>query len=339
MNDTERGQEESEIINIKKSIEVYREIKGQFHESEFKVKDRVVYHYTSPDGLSGIINKENIILWFSQINCLNDKAEGKHVYELYTQVLLKAYQDNLISVEFFHFASKITSCEENTTFVFKTKPITKDGPFGKQTLEWDVALLPYSIYLCCFSKNSDSLPMWNYYNKSSGCRGYNVGIRVQNLLADFPKDGCNDFSIRKVIYSTREKTTLLKMLILAAYHNYGKIENETLLGIIESFLDEWRLLFKSEFFEHEKEIRAILKVPHEQPNQALVRDDFETGLRQNNGYIIPYVVVKRGKTILTNITIGPLLDFESAENGVNSLLRLHKYKNVIVKRSEILIRY
>jgi hypothetical protein len=53
--------------------------------------------------------------------------------------------------------------------------------------------------------------MWNYYNKSSGCRGYNVGIRVQNLLADFPKDGINEFFFRKVdLLNTRKNNTIGK---------------------------------------------------------------------------------------------------------------------------------
>lgn len=339
MDNSESKKESKQDIAIKNVIDVYKEIKQQFRESEFKVKNRVIYHYTSPDGLPGIVTKEKMVLWFSQFNCLNDKAEGMHVYDLYTQILLKALQDSLVSLEFFAVASKIKPCEESSPFIFSTKPTIKDGPLGKHTMTWDVVVLPYTTYLCCFSKSSDSLPMWNYYNKNSGCRGYNVGIKVKELQKGFSTQGCYEFSIRKVIYKTREKTMLLEALILAAYQNFKKIDNDALFGIIGSFLDEWRLLFKNDCFEHEQEIRAILKVPHEVPNTALLCNEFGTGFRQNNGYIVPYVIVNQEKPILTSITIGPLLDFESAQDGVNALLRLNKYHNVGIMRSKVPIRY
>ena len=39
----------------------------------------------------------------------------------------------------------------------------------------------YETYLCCFSKASDDLAMWNYYIKNDGYDGYCIGLQ-SNIL-------------------------------------------------------------------------------------------------------------------------------------------------------------
>ena len=39
-------------------------------------KSDPIYHYTSPQGLLGILQPDNPVLWFSRYDALNDKTEG-----------------------------------------------------------------------------------------------------------------------------------------------------------------------------------------------------------------------------------------------------------------------
>ena len=42
--------------------------------------NRNLYHYTSPEGLIGILGNNK--LWFTESGCLNDESEGKYIYSL-----------------------------------------------------------------------------------------------------------------------------------------------------------------------------------------------------------------------------------------------------------------
>jgi hypothetical protein len=56
-------------------------------------KHNTVYHYTSPDGLLGILNEDGIRLWFSKYDCLNDASEGQEIVKYY-QSACKSLYDN-----------------------------------------------------------------------------------------------------------------------------------------------------------------------------------------------------------------------------------------------------
>ena len=58
-------------------------------------------------------------------------------------------------------------------------------------------------YLCCFSLDSDSLPMWNYYVKGNVYQGYNLEISnrfIHDIRASEPL-----VERYKVIYDDKEK--------------------------------------------------------------------------------------------------------------------------------------
>ena len=49
-------------------------------------KSDPVFHYTSPEGLLGILQEKGPVLWFSQYDSMNDTTEGVHVISVYQSV-------------------------------------------------------------------------------------------------------------------------------------------------------------------------------------------------------------------------------------------------------------
>lgn len=49
-------------------------------------KSDTIYHYTSPQGLLGILENKQVVFWFSRYDCMNDISEGKNVLEVYNEV-------------------------------------------------------------------------------------------------------------------------------------------------------------------------------------------------------------------------------------------------------------
>ena len=114
-------------------------------------KPKRIFHYTSIGGLQGIL--ENKCLRFTNINYLNDKDE------------IKAGLDSL--------AKAIDATIEE-----KEKMLTPIREIGAET------------FVCCFSLDEDSLPMWNYYTKEIHNQGYNIEfsdrLLVESILLSNP---------------------------------------------------------------------------------------------------------------------------------------------------------
>jgi len=106
-------------------------------------KARRIFHYTSIGGLKGIL--ESATLRFTNINYLNDKDE------------IKAGMDSL--------AKTIAATDEE-----KEKIFSSIRNRGMQT------------FVCCFSLDEDSLPMWNYYTKEINNQGYNIEFNDKSLV-------------------------------------------------------------------------------------------------------------------------------------------------------------
>lgn len=109
--------------------------------------------------------------------------------------------------------------------------------------------------------------------------------------------------------------------------------------LMTEVLIEWRFLFKSECFAHEKEVRAILTVPTLLPEETNNVDAFKVSFRSNCGYVIPFIELKFSKRSAQIITVGPQLDYSSAVNGLKALLSDGKYKWVDIEKTKIPTRY
>ncbi len=136
----------------------------------------IVFHYTSPDSLVEIINAKQ--LWFSRFDCLNDTGEGKYIQEIYARVLDKLRSENQIDGD---FLNKVEGVKPSYCRFFRQpgKQGTKSDDGVTVYEGFDVTTKPY---ICCFSKEDDSLPMWNYYSKNGSYEGYNIGFHYRETV-------------------------------------------------------------------------------------------------------------------------------------------------------------
>ena len=73
--------------------------KSDFSSSEYAKVIRDIYHYTSVDGIIGILrNKE---LWFTNIYFLNDNQELFYTYKLIDEVIKEIKKELIIAKIYF----------------------------------------------------------------------------------------------------------------------------------------------------------------------------------------------------------------------------------------------
>ncbi len=122
-----------------------------------------IFHYTSPEGLLGIVKDKGLVLRFTRYDCVNDLSEGKDVMRCFEVACQASLEECSISPVFCD-AIKDIELDRSAVMSFNIdKSRLFEGP-GEDTAG---AYEPVKCeaYICCFSKDGDSLPMWNYYSK------------------------------------------------------------------------------------------------------------------------------------------------------------------------------
>lgn len=130
-------------------------------------RTKPIFHYTSISGLEGILCYKK--LRFTNIKYMNDKGE------------IIAGLDSM---------AKACNASEEAREILRSIFISH----GIQT------------FVCCFSLEKDSLPLWNYYTKEINNQGYNIEFEVKKLVESILRnnpqlEGCG-FSFGIVDYST-----------------------------------------------------------------------------------------------------------------------------------------
>ena len=167
-----------------------------------------VYHYTSPSGLLGIVdngeNSENAKLWFTRCDSLNDKSERCDI-----QKVLKKYKElrkDTIPKEFQDAIEELINIEVNK---WDLSPIFWNNDKNPSIDEPD----PENIYVCSFSTDRDSLPMWNYYSKSSHYEGYALGINLEKWKKYAKISGGYTLDVRQILYQEEDKIEKLDEVV------------------------------------------------------------------------------------------------------------------------------
>lgn len=300
-----------------------------------KLETQIIFHYTSPDALLKILNKDNIELRFTRNDCVNDTLEGKHIIEIYSKTCEELLAFSKISKEFYDL-------------IIKSKPRDNKLFFKEQKMKHGSVTIAeqdtFLVYLCCFSSESDSLPMWNYYVKNGMYQGVCIGFDT-NLFDEYhdsrQPEKFGDIDLRKVIYSDSEKKDIFIKILLALFESFDETQDESVGNIeviLSSLLLELQYISKSECFAHEKEIRAIMKIPISKKVNKCYRIQYDS----KGSYIIPFTLVSIDeKRNLREITIGPLAEKELSKSIIFELLESRGYdmdeKNI--QNSKIPIRF
>lgn len=286
-----------------------------------------MYHYTSPRGLEGILfgNSQKAIIWASRYDCLNDKSEGTIAEKIFAETCKNLRMSGEISEELFSVFSTV-------------KPIHARLICYHEEDQIKSVRTEFARYVCSFSKNEDSLAMWNYYSKGSKYEGFNIGMNaslVNQVLTDI-LDCCKaEFHIYPVIYEREEQERLVKSLLLKLRDLYTKDQATSIRYIISHQLADWGLIFKSEYFKHEEEARIIIDVSNEEKKIPVKH-------RISSGYIIPYIELELEKYAVVYTGFGPLQchdeNKEQQAKVMKEMLNSNEYWP-LVGYSKIPVRY
>ncbi|MEK4479979.1 DUF2971 domain-containing protein [Paenibacillus sp. FSL R5-0876] len=276
--------------------------------------DSLLYHYTSINSLFSII--ENKEFWVTRSDYMNDTSEV-----IYFREVVKKALDN-------HLNKACTSIEWVTW-----------KQFIKDKLIYERSSLSSLIFILSFSKNPDSLSMWNYYGKNDG---YNFGILKSDLdLMMKSKYRGGAMKSGSLIYEFDLQVDILVNELKNAFEIFCK--NPSVEGILERVTSELsqRFFDYSFFFKH-----SAFKNEEEYRYSFLYMSNSTWLYRPYMGVIAPYVKIKdkddsRMLSIKT-ITIGPLIKHERAFEGMKSWLSSKGYRHqdeIDLKKSSVPIRF
>ena len=274
--------------------------------------NKLIYHYTSSSGLLGILSSES--LWFTDFSVLNDESEGNYIYSLVKDVLYSGeYSKEYISLVI----------QEINNFYSKNK-----------------------YFICSFSLNGDSLPMWNYYSKSSSKLGYNIQINAFDLFTSINKIIYeNDYlslNYYDLIYDTNIQRETIKTVLDKYYILFLKNSKiEYIKEFLHSEIRLFRFIFKHPSFRHEEECRFILKVNEDYFDKHIGENDSLFKIRVvDDGIFAPYTSMKFDcKNLITQITISPIIKDSLKESSLLNLCKKHNLTKCTIKKSNIPLRY
>lgn len=305
-----------------------------YRKYEFEEKDlcnKPLWHYTSAEGLLGIIRNEEdehnkMHFWFTRSDCLNDASEGIHVLDLYNEICVELFKQKQISEKFFNHIKDV----EMDLGLFINYPIPPDEDcFHASVLDYAEC----DAYICCFSLKEDSLDMWRFYSKGNG--GYGLKCwpalfekQIQFEYSDFNKDELfSKICAYEVIYDDKKKRQILKNIILDAYTVYevdSSTDNEKtkeVQSFIRYILKILQFQFKHECYASEQEYRYVFYRPRKKP-EKLQNELPEVKYRVQNGVVVPYIdiVVEKVTYALDEVLISPYVESKYARNTTKDYL-------------------
>lgn len=286
-----------------------------------------LFHYTSPHGFQSILfhNPSSVTLWASRFDCLNDASEGTIAEAILKEVCDDLLAENKIDDYLYGLFSKVTL--PRTALLHYS-----EGDSLKITRP------EYDRYVCSFSKNRDSLSMWNYYSKGNRYEGFNIGFYANTLRSSLEAffDSIEAVPyIFPVIYNKNEQKRLIEKMLLKLKELYQKDREPQIRYIISNRLLDWSLIFKKECFKHEEEVRIIVCL-------AKRETKIPVKYRMNAGYIVPYIELDIDKACVSEVVFGPLqMDNRQKEHQVKVMEELLESKefSAIISYSQIPVRF
>lgn len=288
---------------------------------------RDIFHYTSPSGFQSILfgNSEHLTLWASRYDCLNDVSEGKVVLDAYAETCAEMLASGEIDKYLYDLFVRVKPAHTTLLPLHAEDTIKFSRPECHR-------------YVCSFSKNADSLAMWNYYSKGNKYEGFNIGVFPSVLsesLEEMFRDKEAVFHVYPVIYDKAEQKRLIRATLLQLRDHYAKDQETSIRYIIANRLLDWQPIFKSDYFQHEEEVRIIVDLPKQNPPVPIKQ-------RITAGFVIPYIELQIEKTALSFVNFGPLQSLDEQKKQqirvMEDWLEQSNY-SAIVECSKIPVRY
>lgn len=275
----------------------------------------LLYHYTTSEGLLGILQNQNI--WSTESSFLNDLFEIQYGIDI-TQDILKIHT-------------------------------TKKDIFVKKFCKLTISYLNImnskeeEIYITSFCEKSDLLSQWKGYTNFG--EGYAIGLDLQQLTNTKHHKDFKNISIKKVIYDKKTQKNIIKSKIKYMIKESKKLiyqdkkNEENIINAcaksLAYYLNAQSKRFKSNSFSEEKEWR-IIYINNTFSKENRVKNKF----RITDSIITPYLELnlsnKNSKLLpIKEIIIGPKINYKKASKSINLIYNnIHKNTPKILK-SEI----
>ena len=281
--------------NISKQVE---DRLGMFGSLKFYSFPEEIYHYTSLSGLKSIV--ENGTFWATESRFMNDAGEETYFRQFVDSLLpqMKAVQPS----------------HENIVEKFHNEIMKKLNENDNTEFEWK--------FILSFSKNKDSLAMWNYYGKNDGyCIGLNgawLTVSATHINEVGEKDGLYAWAAEVIYDSKKQEDMLIKdfkeifNLFLELHNTYGEASIPILTGQLLAIWAMYAPYFKHPSFEAEAEFRLVF-----------IEDSmkkFKISHRIYQSIMAPYIEVESENKYLpiTSLMIGPMIKHDQALIGLRS---------------------
>lgn len=254
-----------------------------------------IYHYTSGDGLLGIISSNT--LRATEINFLNDFKEFSHGLEIIENQLSQ-----------FSEKIKINNAGINlSSLIGIMKSIITENISNRQN------------FIVSFTENGDYIRQWMSYGKpnSSYCIGFDKDL-LKSHIDDQVNKGILDvaFKIEKVEYTNTPNEKIPEINgIFEKIMSGQKADSNSLIAefISSQMFNVCRI--KTTQFDDEEETRIILQ------SKKYKASCEQTKFREKGGVIIPFIEVKFPVESIKEIIIGPNINAEMAKRGIHQITR------------------
>jgi hypothetical protein len=266
-----------------------------------KENNKILFHYTSLEGLLGITSSKSQSIWATNILYLNDASELNYALKLLKDQI-RDFQKELGNALMprYRFFQRLMEFIEGENFV----------PSGR-----------LGYYVCSFSQEEDLLSQWRGYCPKG--TGVSLGFKFSKLKECAQRSG---FLIKRCIYKENGQFDQLRKVINSTSDQISSImteerEKKLLLDFILKFM-KLAPIFKHPKFEAEREWRIIAGLKSE------VTKSIE--FRSGQSMIIPYIEIplpRDGENLYINkIVIGPTHERELSKASIEYLLRSKNVK-------------
>ena len=288
--------------------------------------DSMLFHYTSAEGLVGILNGE---AWVTERHFLNDPSEFSVATDVFLEVAEKHIHDKERLARFREaFLNEVARCE-------------RLGEIGEE--------LAFSgDYVMSFCLESDSALLWSEY---SDFQGYCLGFELGSLIDSFGADRVHWHG--KVVYDHDVQMDLIEKVIQCEYIDNPRLpeinswddfdepsseDAKFIIAFLNLDCSIYNMFFKKQCFEGEQEYRIVFSHIHD-GGRAGPEERYPVDFRIRDGVLIPFVKMPfDAMGSVKSITIGAKNTSDIAGAGLRYFLRA-KNMSVDVRKSGIPLRY
>ncbi len=278
--------------------------------------DTVLYHYTSPAGLLGILNSSSF--WMSDSDFLNDSSESNYFYDLYN--IATPYAGETRKEETFRLSAGMFSYYHTSTYWTPRQTSNR---------------IKETRYILSMTFDRDNVNLWSYYTKNAYGIGYSLGFKEDMFNSLIRQDEEETLLSGKVIYDSERQMQLLSELYEDYWELYNTLKHtyqrEYLYAKMEDNIVRYSVFMKNPVFSHENEYRvAVVRLGTNSTQQRL--------FREMNGAFIPYITQSINLRDVVEIGISPTHRTDFVAKSLRELLEA-KGIDAPIYNSEVPLRY